>query len=136
MAIPLEFIVEGIPVSQQTRNRRRRLEKWRQDVGSAASRVWNEEASTDDGALMVTITYVYDEVPLDVDNIPKPILDALKGLVFSDDNQITDMLCRKRSLNADLQIHFSSSVLSEALDRSIPFGHITVHDAPDQWVIP
>ncbi len=35
---------------------------------------------------MVTITYVYDEVPLDVDNIPKPILDALKGLVFSDDN--------------------------------------------------
>ena len=78
MAIPLEFIVEGIPVSQQTRNRRRRLEKWRQDVGSAASRVWNEEASTA-GALMVTITYVYDEVPLDVDNIPKPILDALKG---------------------------------------------------------
>ena len=134
MAIPLEFIVEGIPVSQQTRNRRRRLEKWRQDVGSAASRVWNEEASTA-GALMVTITYVYDEVPLDVDNIPKPILDALKGLVFSDDDQLTDMLCRKRDLNADLQVQRFSPVLNEALARSTPFVHIIVDYAPDQGVI-
>lgn len=134
MAIPIEFIVYGVPVSQQARRRKRR-EKWMQDVYSAASREWNE-APSDAGALMVTITYVYNNVPLDVDNIPKPILDALKGLVFSDDDQITDMLCRKRDLNADLQIHYSSSDLSEALDRAIPFVHITVHDPPDQGVIP
>ena len=74
-------------------------------------------------------------ITLDVDNIPKPILDALKRLVFSDDDQITDMLCRKRDLNADLQVQSFSPVLNEALDRSTPFVHITVDDAPDQEVI-
>ena len=29
---------------------------------------------------MVTITYFLDSSPLDVDNVPKPILDALRGL--------------------------------------------------------
>ncbi len=84
---------------------------------------------------MVTLTYVYDEIPLDVDNIPKPILDALQGLVFSDDEQITDLLCRKRELNADLQVQRFSPFLNEALARSTPFVHIVVDHAPDQGVI-
>ena len=84
---------------------------------------------------MVTITYVYDEDPLDVDNIPKPILDALKRLAYSDDDQITDMLCRKRDLNADLQVQRFSPGLNEALAKSTPFVHIIVDYAPDQGVI-
>ncbi len=107
---------------------------WRQDVCSFATREWNEEPSNA-GALMVTITYVYDEDPLDVDNIPKPILDALKRLVYSDDDQITDLLCRKRDLNADLQVQRFSPVLNDALARSTPFVHIIVDVAPDQEVI-
>ena len=84
---------------------------------------------------MVTLTYVYDEIPLDVDNIPKPILDAMQGLVFSDDEQITDLLCRKGDLNADLQILRFSPFLNEALAKSTPFVHIFVDHAPDQGVI-
>ncbi len=84
---------------------------------------------------MVTITYVYDEDRLDVDNIPKPILDGLKQVVFSDDSRITDMLCRKRDLKDDLQIQSFSPGLSEALARSTPFVHIVVDHAPDQGVI-
>ena len=45
------------------------------------------------GPIMLTITYFYDAVEIDVDNILKPILDALKGLLYMDDNQITDILC-------------------------------------------
>lgn len=133
MALPFEFIVYGVPVSQQARRGELRR-KWREDVWSAASRVWNEEPSTA-GALMVTLTYVYDEIPLDVDNIPKPILDAMQGLVFSDDEQITDLLCRKGDLNADLQILRFSPFLNEALAKSTPFVHIFVDHAPDQGVI-
>ena len=84
---------------------------------------------------MVTITYVYDDIILDVDNIPKPILDALKQVIFSDDSQVTDMLCRKRELNAELRLGTFSSALSEALARSTPFVHILVGHAPDQEVI-
>ena len=133
MSIPFELTVYGIPVSQQTR-KRERLREWRQDIGSAAKREWTGGPS-DSGPLMVTITYVYDDIPLDVDNIPKPILDALKQVIFSDDSQITDMLCSKRKLDAELKIETFSPVLNEALARSTPFVYVKVDHAPDQGVL-
>lgn len=85
---------------------------------------------------MVTITYFFKAVSLDVDNIPKPILDALKGLVYSDDSQVTDLLCRKRDLNVDLQIRKPSAVLLDALSKSEQFLYITIVNASNQEVAP
>ena len=85
---------------------------------------------------MVTITYFYDRVSLDVDNIPKPILDALKGLVYLDDEQVTDIICRKRNLNTELRIENPSSVLAQGLSRANQFLYVVIDDAPDQGVIP
>ncbi len=84
---------------------------------------------------MLTITYFHEGNSLDVDNIPKPILDALKDLVYSDDTQVTDLVCRKRNLNDDLRIVNSSSVLAEGFDRGNEFLYVVVEDAPDQEVI-
>ena len=84
---------------------------------------------------MLTIAYFYEEVLLDVDNIPKPILDALKDLVYSDDAQVTDLVCRKRNLNGDLRIENLSSVLAEGFNRGNEFLYVVVEDAPDQEVI-
>ena len=84
---------------------------------------------------MVTITHFYDQVSPDVDNIPKPILDALKGLVYLDDEQVTDVLCRKRRLNADLRIENPSSMLAERISSGDVFLHVVVNDALDQGVI-
>ena len=83
---------------------------------------------------MVTITYFFQEASLDVDNIPKPILDALNGLVYSDDSQVTDLLCRKRNLSGDLRIPQPSALLLESLSRSEQFLHIIVTDASSQEV--
>ena len=92
MTIPLEFVVEGPPVSQQARNRElRRI--WRQRVRRAARRRWPMEDPPSVGPVMFTIIHFYDNRMLDVDNLPKPILDALKGLVFQDDAQVTDLIC-------------------------------------------
>jgi hypothetical protein len=84
---------------------------------------------------MLAITYFYDSVAMDVDNIPKPISDALKGLVYLDDEQLTDVLCRKRNLNSNLRIENPSSVLAEGLSRDNEFLYIVVEEAPDQEVI-
>ena len=83
---------------------------------------------------MVTITYFFEVASLDVDNIPKPILDALKGVVYSDDSEVTDLLCRKRDLNGDLRIPHPSALLLETLSRSEQFLHIIVVNAPNQEV--
>ena len=85
---------------------------------------------------MVTITYFFKDTWLDVDNIPKPILDALKGLVLVEDSQVTDLLCRNRDRNRDLQFQNPSSLLAETLGQSEQFLHITVVDALSLEVSP
>ena len=99
-----------------------------QEVQSVAKESWDVEPPFA-GEVMVTITYFFKDGSPDVDNIPKPILDALKGLVYSDDSQVTDVLCRKRDRNRDLRFDNPSSVLVETLGRSEQFLHITVASA-------
>ena len=134
MPLPFEFVVEGTPVSQQAR-RRNRVEEWKQEVKYVAELRWHAEHPFD-GEVMVTITYFYENAPLDVDNIPKPILDALAGLVYSDDSLVSDLLCRKRSLRGDLRIQHPSTLLLESHGRSKQFLHVNVVRAPSQEVQP
>lgn len=130
--MPFEFVIDGPPVSQQAR-RRSRVKEWTKQVQNVAETRW-DTASPFVGEVMVTITYLYEGASLDVDNISKPILDALKGLVYSDDAQVSDLLCRKRDLNGDLRIQNPSSVLMETLRYSEQFLHITVDNALNQEV--
>lgn len=81
---------------------------------------------------MLTITYFYEGVAVDVDNIVKPIQDALIGLIYLDDEQVTDVLSRKRDLNGNFRIGRVSSVVAEGLNRGREFLHVRVEDAPDQ----
>ena len=83
------------------------------------------------GDVMVTITYLYNRgsIDIDVDNIPKPILDALKGLVYSDDSQVTDLLCRKRRYGVVLRIPDPSALLRESYDNYQEFVHVNVENA-------
>jgi hypothetical protein len=81
--------------------------------------------------MMITITYFYEGVAMDVDNLPKPILAALKGLVYLDDEQVTDILCRKRNLDSNLRLENPSSILAEGLSRGNEFLHIRIEEAPD-----
>jgi hypothetical protein len=67
-----------------------------------------------------------------LDNMPKPILDALKGLVYVDDNQVTDLVCRKRGLNDDMVIVTDLVSLNDSLSSSLEFPHIVVEDVPQQ----
>ncbi len=84
---------------------------------------------------MFTIIHFYDERELDADNIPKPVIDALKELVFQDDAQVTDLVCRKRHIHNTFRVERTSDVLKENLDRRNEFVYIIVEEAPDQEVI-
>ena len=79
---------------------------------------------------MVTITYFFDGAALDVDNIPKPILDSLVGLIYSDDSQVSDILCRKRDRNRNLRFRNPSPLLLASLQRPKQFLHIVVANSP------
>ena len=117
----------GSPVSQQTR-RRELLRAWTRTVRELARQAWGSGPPLA-GAVAVTITYFYDSHPPDVDNIPKPVLDALKGIVYHDDGQVYDLLCRKRALSADVLIRNPSTTLLGALRGGRPLLHVRMAEA-------
>ena len=132
MPLPFEFTVGGSPVSQQAR-RRNRVREWMLEVETVAKRHWDVEPPYG-GEVMVAITYVFEDTLFDVDNIPKPILDALSGLVYSDDSQVTDLLCRKRRLSGDLRIPAPSPMMLATISDSKEFLHIVVTNTRSQEV--
>ena len=109
------------------------MRAWRNAVKTEASRRWGDSPPFVDD-VMVTITYGYEDTPMDVDNIPKPILDALKGLVYSDDSQVTDLICRKRRIGLELRMPDTSALLRSTHERSIVFVHVSVDNAPPSEV--
>ena len=127
--IPFEFAVMGVPVSVQTRNRRR-LRDYKKRVRARAERYWPSNDPPEDQELRLIITYFYDSAPLDVDNIVKPIQDALIGLVYYDDDQITEVNARKRNLNGSFRVRDVSPAVADGFVRGRGFVHILVEE-PD-----
>ena len=133
MPIPFDFVMAEPPVSQQAR-RRHLVRDWTERVRRAATREWYAEPPVT-GAVAVTITYLYDGAPLDVDNIAKPILDALSGLVYTDDSQVSDLLCRKRDRNEELLIRNPSAKVMDSLRVAGPLLHVALAPATTAEVV-
>lgn len=123
--LPFEFTIQGPPVSHQTRNRTR-LQQWKADVRTAAqARVAAGHTPVPD-PVTITITYYYEGDSPDVDNIIKPIQDALNELVFIDDAQVAETKSRKRPLNGSYQIKGASGVLLQGFAAAVGFLHVRV----------
>lgn len=123
--IPFDFIVEGPPVSQQTRNRAR-LQAWKQTVRQAATQYWNAGDHPSADQLSIIVTNFYETAAPDVDNIVKPIQDALIALVYIDDNQITDCNTRKRKIDGAFKVKGLSRALADGFVNYKDFIHVRV----------
>ncbi|NET33261.1 MAG: RusA family crossover junction endodeoxyribonuclease [Cyanothece sp. SIO1E1] len=129
--LPFEFTVTGSPVSLQTNNRVL-LQSWKAKVRQAAiSRLPTRTVPTTE-AVQVIITHYYSVNPPDIDNIAKPILDALNLIVYIDDKQITDLTVRKRDLSSLTQIQDVPNLIAQALAASESFICVKIDVSPDQ----
>lgn len=79
---------------------------------------------------MVSITYFFTDTAPDVDNVPKPILDALKERIYADDSQVSDPFSSKRDNYRVLRVR--NPTLLGPLQTSEPFLHVKVAEAPSQ----
>jgi len=125
VVLPLEFVVFGTPMSSQASSDAKRF--WRERVSgeasvAAAAIQW---APLDVVALRVAYFYV-DAPAADLDNIVKPIQDALKGIAYDDDIQVIDLIASMRpKIGTDL-IRMSA-VLAAGFAGNSDFVYITVH---------
>jgi crossover junction endodeoxyribonuclease RusA len=128
---PFEFLIRSRPVSQQTR-RQARLREWKDFVRREAERSWTSRHAPADGPVGVTLIYLYDEAALDLDNIIKPIQDALVGLAFLDDALVSDVIMRRRQLRGTFDLTRASPVLVEGFAYGDEFVYVRIDDAPPQ----
>ena len=132
---PLEFVIPQRPVSQQAR-RRERVREWKDFVAEYARGAAGPAYELVTGPVALRLLYLYYEVALDVDNILKPIHDALIGIVLEDDSVVSDVEIRRRWRGATFTLNAVSPVLAEGLELGREFVYVSLTDAPLQDVLP
>jgi crossover junction endodeoxyribonuclease RusA len=130
----MEFIVRGAPRSTNANPRSRNL--WRERVAGAARNQLGPKYPPIEEEISVVVIYFYrGQAALDVDNIAKPLLDALKGVVFRDDAQVSELRVRKTSVAESFSLSGASPVLTEAFEqmsqRRSDFVYVRIDPAPD-----
>ena len=102
-----------MPLSAQSSGKSR--QQWPRTVAEAAAKEWRD-TPTDSRPLKAVILYCSNSPSdLDADNIAKPILDALKQVVYEDDRQIRQVLIRIWENIASARMERPSKVLLRAL---------------------
>jgi hypothetical protein len=103
-------------------------------VRTAAKQHWGNSEPFN-GHVFVSITnFFLNGGPPDLDNMAKPILDALGTVVYEDDRYVFDLLCRKRDLREDPRITSPSQILLARLADPGPFVYIQADDGLNQGV--
>jgi crossover junction endodeoxyribonuclease RusA len=121
-----EFVRLGVPCTVQTRNKSR-LDNYRRDIRRAAVSRWPGNVLPLTVPVRVFISYYYTSDVLDVDNIIKPILDQLNGLVYQDDLQVIKVVCQKRFVSSeDVSLYSAASVLANGLRSQDDFLYVLV----------
>jgi crossover junction endodeoxyribonuclease RusA len=124
-----EFVVEGPPVSSQARRRRHR-DAWQATIVAAIRARWPEGTPLIASDIAVTISHFFDAAPADVDNIPKLILDALKGVVLTDDQHVSDLIVQRRPLAGPYIVMTASPELSRGVALGREFLHVAISTPP------
>jgi hypothetical protein len=137
----MEFTVLGAPRSANANARSRR--RWRERVSRAARERLRDEVGpgpTDQDLAVLVIYFYQGEATLDVDNIAKSLLDGLKGVLFRDDRQVSELRVRKSRLSAGLSLTGASLYLLDAIERvsqtGSDFVYVRIDPTPDHSRIP
>jgi crossover junction endodeoxyribonuclease RusA len=108
-----EFIIPKRPVSLQTR-KRNSLAYWKNYVWAEAAKTWQGVLGTGID-IHLTLIYLCDTDPVDIDNIIKPIQDSLIGLVYGDDALVTDISAHRRPFSGTFDLSKCSNLLIQAI---------------------
>jgi Holliday junction resolvase RusA-like endonuclease len=127
---PVEFLVPGTPLSYQSA-RRDALEGWKKIVREASRSALPEGHFATDVPVAVTVYYFTDGSRRgDLDNIIKPILDALSRHIYMDDRQVARLLVQRFEPDDRFRFTAPTLTLQEAQDGDPPLLFIRIGDQP------
>lgn len=122
--LPFEIVVLGTPIAHQGSSAARR--RWQEEIREAARHVWPESDLAAESSLLFRLGYFYVYAQAaDLDNIVKPIQDALENIVYLKDRQIVDVVASARPKRGEYRINVTP-VLARGLAGHSDFVHIMV----------
>ena len=125
--LAFEFVVEGPAVSlRASRKSARRYQDWIRRVRGAAQQEWPADRRPTSRNVEVTISIYYTAALPDVDNIIKPLLDALNGLAYDDDQQVHRVISQKIAMTSGDRVINPSVLLAGALQQLDEVVHVLV----------
>lgn len=139
MAVHIEFVVPGPPISnqQRTQSGKTNLVSWKGVIAGAAGSLWGTKPILTE-ELKTAIINFYDEYKptADVDNMSKPILDQLQDVVYEDDRQICQAEFSHVSIGSRFVIVGRSKMVLDAIHAGSPFVFVRIEDVVDPFPLP
>jgi crossover junction endodeoxyribonuclease RusA len=127
---PIEFLVAGTPVSRQSKKAASR-DAWKARVLAGALAIIPQPHFASGKRLSVILYYFpEDQTDLDVDNITKLTLDALRPHIYMDDKQIDRMVVQKFGAGNVFNFSNPSATLVDALTGKKPVLYVRLSDEP------
>lgn len=127
---PLEFVVEGTPVSFQAARAASKAE-WKERVRQASWSVLPQGHWWTESRIAVTLFYFpASRMEGNLDNIVKLTLDAMCKHIYQDDRRVERIVVQKFEPGNIFAFTSPSPALAGALTRSKPLLYIRVSDEP------
>lgn len=127
MAFIVDFLLPRRPLSHQAKDAAHK-EEWKNFIFGRAFAEWQQRPITD-GPLCFTLVHLCEEDPPDINNIIKPIQDALNSLVYSDDSLIHDVKGHMRLLSEPIDIVGLPTKLADAVIEGVECVYIQIANA-------
>jgi crossover junction endodeoxyribonuclease RusA len=124
-----EFCVYGRPISARSRSRLL-LAEWRRHVRAAVLARWSA-GQLPYAVAVLRITHYAPKPVADMDNLIKPVRDALQSILYVDDRVVQDVTGNWRKLDIPFRLRTLSPTLADAFGDGRPFMHIRLWLAPE-----
>jgi crossover junction endodeoxyribonuclease RusA len=129
------IIVNGRPASHNAATQRKK--QWKAKVRTAARRVFTVPLQDDD--LRVTVTFYVDGAVrgrMDADNASKPICDALQGIAYVNDQQLSARHAHRRNIAGTFRVKGADSAILNAVQQGNEFVSIKIdNEGPDAHIL-
>jgi hypothetical protein len=129
-----EFVVGGPPISNQSPGPT--LIAWRARVAAAARVAWVSPPLATPVRVTIINFHAGSRPSLDVDNMSKPVLDVMNGLVYLDDRQVWQAELVHLALLTPLVVAGAPKPLVDAARAGVEFVYIRVERTLAPYPLP
>jgi crossover junction endodeoxyribonuclease RusA len=130
----VEFVIIGVPISNQSPGPN--LQNWRAAVVAAAQARWNSPLLAINLKAVIINFYLGNRPSLDVDNMSKPILDAMEGVVYDNDRQIIQAEITHVPIGSAFVFVGASRIIVASVQAGSQFVYVRIDDPVDPFPLP